>query len=374
MVVENIFRLLAFSLANHSPSDWQEWSQNILPSTGHLPSLKPKAKKSSLPPLPEDSEVSFNLSNLAPTVASVTPKKPAKVEVARIRHAGFYNKGNTCYANSILQALSVVPSLWSQSPSESPCPSPLVKSVAHNMSLLQRSISPVDPSSFLRALQCRISTSIDASFNFNTQQDVPDILRILLDEFKGSSIIAQDIVATTVQTTVMCDVCFCSSTKEDKLDILTLPTRKHISNSIHQLLQIQPLSGDNMWFCPYCNSKQNATTQSSITNSGSILILQLMRYDNCLGNVYKNNKRVLCLPTSNHQLKLPINLANEVSFSKEYSLVATINHSGNLNAGHYWAFVKDSDAWLECNDSSVLKVKSSALNNTSCYVLFYVQC
>ena len=49
--------------------------------------------------------------------------------------------------------------------------------------------------------------------------------------------------------------------------------------------------------------------------------------------------------------------------SKIYSLVATINHSGNLNAGHYWAFVKDSDAWLECNDSSVLKVKSSALNN-----------
>ena len=31
---------------------------------------------------------------------------------------GFINKGNTCYANSILQVLSVVPNLWNRVPSE----------------------------------------------------------------------------------------------------------------------------------------------------------------------------------------------------------------------------------------------------------------
>ena len=32
---------------------------------------------------------------------------------------GFINKGNTCYANSILQVLSVMPMLWNRVPSES---------------------------------------------------------------------------------------------------------------------------------------------------------------------------------------------------------------------------------------------------------------
>ena len=67
-------------------------------------------------------------------------------------------------------------------------------------------------------------------------------------------------------------------------------------------------------------------------------------------------------------------IEDNVSFSKEFSLVATINHSGSLNSGHYWAFIKDniSKSWFKC-DRSVLKVKPSTLNNTTSYVLFYVR-
>ena len=114
------------------------------------------------------------------------------------------------------------------------------------MSLLKHSTSPVDPLNFLQALQLKMSTSFDPSFNFNTQQDAPDILRVLLHEFKGSSSIAEDNVATTVQTTVMCDICSCSSTTEEKSDILLLPTGKHISTSPNALLEIQSLTADNM--------------------------------------------------------------------------------------------------------------------------------
>ena len=70
-------------------------------------------------------------------------------------------------------------------------------------------------------------------------------------------------------------------------------------------------------------------------------------------------------------------------------IVATINHSGMLARGHYWAFVKDdlSDSWWKCDDTAVLKVKPSwkcddtavlkvkpsDLNNSSVYVLFFVK-
>ena len=34
-------------------------------------------------------------------------------------------------------------------------------------------------------------------------------------------------------------------------------------------------------------------------------------------------------------------IENEVSFTNNYSLIATIDHSGTLNKGHWWAFIKD---------------------------------
>ena len=75
-----------------------------------------------------------------------------------------------------------------------------------------------------------------------------------------------------------------------------------------------------------------------------------------------------------HPHPVPLKLDDNVSFSKEFSLVATINHSGSLNAGHYWAFIKDNiyKSWFKCDDRSILKVKPSTLNNTTSYVLFYV--
>ena len=34
---------------------------------------------------------------------------------------------------------------------------------------------------------------------------------------------------------------------------------------------------------------------------------------------------------------VPITIEDEVSFTNKYSLIATINHSGTSNMGHYWA-------------------------------------
>ena len=107
----------------------KEWSEDISVSSDHSSSTASGVENSLTPPsAKKPSEVSFNV---APSVASKLPKYSAKGEI-RIKHAGFYNKGNTCYANSILQALSAIPPLWSQSASEQPCVSPLAKSVALN--------------------------------------------------------------------------------------------------------------------------------------------------------------------------------------------------------------------------------------------------
>ena len=87
------------------------------------------------------------------------------------------------------------------------------------------------------------------------------------------------------------------------------------------------------------------------SNCGHVLIIQLNRFSKFYGDTFKDTRFVECLPVKDHILTVPLKL-DDVSFSKEFSLVATINYSGSLNAGHYWAFIKDniSISWFKCDD------------------------
>ena len=101
------------------------------------------------------------------------------------------------------------------------------------------------------------------------------------------------------------------------------------------------------------------------------LVLQLLRYDKFEGAAVINNMRVnLC----SEILRLPISADEQVCLYKELTLKATINYSGTLQAGHYWAHIKDDNnrGWLKCNDTSIIATPFSGLSNTSLYVLFYV--
>ena len=73
-------------------------------------------------------------------------------------------------------------------------------------------------------------------------------------------------------------------------------------------------------------------------------------------------------------LRLPISADEQVCLYKDFTLKATINLSGTLHAGHYWAHIKDEDnrGWLKCNDTSVFATLFSGLSNASSYVSFYV--
>ena len=85
------------------------------------------------------------------------------------KHPGLFNKRSTCYANSILQALSTVPSFWCQSASQSGFLSPLTRALTLNMSLLKRQTTPLDPSNFLWVLHRKLSTNKQVPCKFNTQ-------------------------------------------------------------------------------------------------------------------------------------------------------------------------------------------------------------
>ena len=53
--------------------------------------------------------------------------------------------------------------------------------------------------------------------------------------------------------------------------------------------------------------------------------------------------------------------------------MTSINHSGTLDEGHYWAIAKylNSGDWLSYDDKVVVTFPQQSLNNTTSYILFY---
>ena len=339
--------------------NWQSPSPILESKTPNSHSVKPKTKVSEIPEIRKQ----------APKSSKVQPSNVQKKSAKR-KHVGFINKGNTCYANAILQALSTIPSFWCQQLSESGVISPLARSVSLNLSLLGKRSSPIDPSNFLRALQNLISRTRNSPFNVNTMQDASEILQIIIDELKGTSILADDIISSSLKTITFCEQCNSFDSAETKHEIIQLPLTNSITSSLNSFLSPVDCRGSNKCFCGVCNSLQNSVRTTEFSRCGNILVLQLIRYVDVNGKISKDNRKVNLFKDS---ITIPVIVDNVVSMNKPFKLRASINHSGTLNAGHYWAFIKEdsSNSWLKCNDTSVIQTNFFDLQNDSSYIFVY---
>ena len=173
---------------------------------------------------PEDSLAHQNL--------IFTYSKTNSLKTNSLLPLGFINKRNTCYGNAILQALSVLPSFWIRIPSGSSSLSPLLKSITLKMNIKSRSNKAIDPSTFLWALTCKISESRHAPFNLNSQKDAAEVLQFVIDELKGTSVAAGDLIPNTIKINISCNQFFCFSCKQEKLNILTTPLTPNINSSV----------------------------------------------------------------------------------------------------------------------------------------------
>ena len=67
----------------------------------------------------------------------------------------------------------------------------MLQAISLNMAIKKNSSKTVDPSNFLWALKGKLSNLRGVPFDFNTQQDVVEILQVVLDELmEGVSLAA----------------------------------------------------------------------------------------------------------------------------------------------------------------------------------------
>ncbi|XP_044732620.1 ubiquitin carboxyl-terminal hydrolase 35 isoform X2 [Chrysoperla carnea] len=297
---------------------------------------------------------------------------------------GLINLGNTCYMNSVLQALFMTQSFRNDI---LVCPYIIrpIEGLQSLFALLQFSkrsaVQPPDallsirPPGFLPGLQHDSSEYMGYLLDTLHEQEKPQhAARFNSNEGAQSAslTIVQRTFGGQAITTYSCNTCGGESVQTDPFrDIqLSFPVNASRDNSVQALLEFylepEQLCGENRYWCDRCGALSNAERILRVTQCPKHLILTLkhFRYD----------------PKSQQRAKLfqrvcydPVITLN----TSRYDLYAAVVHSGpSVDSGHYYTYARDNlGIWYKFNDSFVSRTSMDELSSlqqpSTPYVLFY---
>ena len=121
--------------------------------------------------------------------------------------------------------------------------------------------------------------------------------------------------------------------------------------------------------CEKCQNKAKHKKEIKITRTPEILILSLQRID-------ENKKKLKYLVNFEENLDISEFVDKDCGYAREckYQLFAVINHSGGINSGHYYTYLKiEKKDWFGFNDSIVKKIKDISDSSEFAYALFYIK-
>ena len=289
---------------------------------------------------------------------------------------GLNNLGNTCYLNSLLQALFRA-TLFRENillgSGKGPTHRELAKVFA-GLSVSQK--KSFSPTAFLKV--------IPGHFKLGEQQDVNEFAKYLLDaverECKHEEICGKSV------TVVVCKACSTSSEMVEPFSDLSLlfpadhPKEKELTLDVmmeHTMFKKELMSGENQFKCNVCEKKVDAELHSEILETPTYLMVTLQRFQ-YVGGV---SKKIMRSVKFGRRMNLPLRGCVKV----QYVLFAVIFHSGSSSGhGHYYCHatdsteaVSDDSCWELYNDSIVQKSSFSQLAQIkefpldTPYVLFY---
>ncbi|KAG8543739.1 hypothetical protein GDO81_023789 [Engystomops pustulosus] len=245
---------------------------------------------------------------------------------------GLCNLGNTCYMNAVIQCLSCTTPLveyffsWQFEKFIARDKKELSLAFANLMSLMwfgkEQEVSPI---AFL-SVMCKVHPP----FRKDCQQDSHELLIYTLNALHDD--LTNDCLEGFFQQVIL--------TRTDRI------------------------------FCPVCKLKQDASAKAQIWKLPKILILHLKRfeYKGCLKRKLKTN---VDFPMKN--LDLSPFVSPLIVKQQKYKLYAIVNHSGELDFGHYTAFCKHpgTKEWNAFDDTRCFKISESMVQTSSAYILFY---
>ena len=104
------------------------------------------------------------------------------------------------------------------------------------MFFLKSSKNPIDPSCFLDAFSHVMVRMERGDFVVNSQQDVPEVLNYLLDNFCGMSVLAQHQIKVVIRNRITCTNCLQSDDREDIHMIVKLNVAENVKDAFNNFL------------------------------------------------------------------------------------------------------------------------------------------
>lgn len=154
-------------------------------------------------------------------------------------------------------------------------------------------------------------------------------------------------------------------TKKARTEPLSLYT------CLEAFLREEPLVPEDMWYCPQCKERRQASKKLDLWRLPEVLVIHLKRFSYSRSMKHKLETFVN-FPI--HDFNLTKYVANKNSSRRQlYELYALTNHYGGMGSGHYTAHIKllDENRWYNFDDSHISPINEDDVKSAAAYVLFY---
>jgi ubiquitin carboxyl-terminal hydrolase 7 len=260
-------------------------------------------------------------------------------------YVGLKNQGATCYLNSLLQSLYFTNAFRKavyQIPTENE------ENLSNSAYTLQRLFYQLQTSA------TAVSTNeLTKSFGWETrhifeQQDVQELSRKLMErmeeKMKGTEAenVLPKLFCGKVKTYISCiNVDYESSRIEDFWDIqLNVSGNKNLLDSFKDYIAVEKMDGENQYYASEQHKLQDANKGVIFQSFPDVLHLQLKRFE------YDIERDAMMKINDRYEFPESFDAAPYLSEDADksepyvYQLHGVLVHSGDLNAGHYYAFLK----------------------------------
>nr|XP_023027251.1 ubiquitin carboxyl-terminal hydrolase 35 isoform X2 [Leptinotarsa decemlineata] len=301
-----------------------------------------------------------------------------------VEKVGLTNLGNTCYMNSVLQALFMTKTFRNEVLLCNNDISQLFIKLQELFALLQFSnraaLSPNDildlarPPGFIAGQQHDSSEFLGFLLDTLHEQENNFIKMTSASEDEGAAAVTPTVVQQSfggkTLTVSRCGECGTQSERIDNFRDLQLsfPNRDEnqtVQTLLEYYLQPEKLTDDNKYHCEQCSRLTDSERITRIMEPPTRLTLTLkhFHYD----------------PASHQRTKLLQTVALDEHLTLDncrYELYAVVVHCGSsLDSGHYYTLAKDKSNWFKFNDYSVTKAAPECLSRLkppeTPYILFY---
>ncbi|XP_035218742.1 ubiquitin carboxyl-terminal hydrolase 46-like isoform X2 [Stegodyphus dumicola] len=324
---------------------------------------------------------------------------------------GLVNFGNTCYCNSVLQALyfckpfrEKVLDYKAKNKRTKETLLTCLADLFYNIATQKKKTGTIAPKKFIARLRKE-----NEVFDNYMQQDAHEFLNYLLNTIadilqekqqgkvktanqngdqhqtsKAEPTWVHDIFQGTLTNETRCLNCETVSSKdEDFLDLsVDVNQNTSITHCLRGFSNTETLCSEHKYYCENCCSKQEAQKRMRVKKLPMILALHLKRFK----YMEQQNRHTKLSYRVVFPLELRLFNTSDDAYNPDrlYDLVAVVIHCGSgPNRGHYISIVKSHGLWLLFDDDIVDKIDASAIEDfygltsdtqktsESGYILFY---